>query len=335
MKLQEVFHQDRWDAWAASVEYATFLQSWAWGEGQAALGKRVKRFVFEESGEVVFIAQAVEEKRKFLRYWFVPGGPVQVSRGVGSRQVAKEDWERVMELLRNILLRGRAVFLRLEPLLLLPTTYNLVPSKLIPTASFNPAIRWMVDLRGKTEVQLLEEMEQKTRYNVRLGEKKRVTTRISTEERDFQTFLVLMHDMAKRNGITAHRDGYLCETFFAMAKRGMARLRLAEYDGEALAASIEVMFGDTYTYLHGASSSTQRDIKAPNVLQWEAIKDARARGFHWYDFGGCNPDESSHRLYKPSLEGVTRFKEGWGGGRVECVGTFVMPRFGFLRRFFQ
>jgi lipid II:glycine glycyltransferase (peptidoglycan interpeptide bridge formation enzyme) len=334
MKLREELDQKTWDVLASSVAHATFLQSWAWGEGQAALGKELKRFIVEENGEARFIAQAVKETRKGLAYWFVPGGPV----GEGKYRVSSIEyrvWEDAVQLLKKELLKGMAVFLRIEPLLELDTQYTVLDTlSWISTKSFNPAIRWMIDLRNKTEVRVLEQMEQKTRYNVKLGEKQGVTTRLSTSEADFDTFLMLTREMAQRNKIAVHSDRYLRETFFAMAKRGMAQLRLAEYKGTVLAASIEVTFGDAVTYLHGASSSAQREVKAPNVLQWQAIQAALKHGVGWYDFGGCNPIEKTHFLYKTSLEGVTRFKEGWGGGRIEMVGTFVVPRFGWMGRFF-
>ncbi|MBP6944685.1 peptidoglycan bridge formation glycyltransferase FemA/FemB family protein [Patescibacteria group bacterium] len=333
MKLREELEQKTWDALASSVAHATFLQSWAWGEGQAALGKEVKRFVIEEHGEPRFIAQALKETRKGLAYWFVPGGPVCINQK-STESIEYRVWEEVTELLKKELLRGMAVFLRVEPLLELDTQYP-IPDTVswLSTKSFNPAIRWMLDLRDKTEAKLLEEMEQKTRYNVKLGEKQGVTTRCSIDERDFAIFLSLTQEMAQRNKIVVHSDRYLRETFFAMAKRGMAQLRVAEYAGTVLAASIEVTFGDTVTYLHGASSSLQREVKAPNVLQWQAIQAALKKGADWYDFGGCNPIEKTHPLYKTSLEGVTRFKEGWGGRRVEMVGTFILPRFGWMGRF--
>lgn len=327
MTLREVTDRRTWDQSASSLPRATFLQSWAWGEAQAALGKRVRRFAIQEAGQVRFLAQAIEEKRRGLSYWFVPGGPIPL-----RKEVDFAGWKEAVDILQKAFLKGSAVFLRIEPFLYEGDVY---PEDWIPVKSFNPAVHWMVDLRGKTEAQVLAEMEQKTRYNVRLGERHGVSTRLSTEDEDFKTFLSLIHEMGERNGITVHSDSYLKTTFFAMAKLGVAKLRVAEYEGRMLAGSIEVTFGDTVTYLHGASSSHMRDLKAPQVLQWHAIRDAIRSKHAWYDFGGCNPLDIKSRWYKKSLEGVTRFKEGWGGERVTFVGTFVLPRFGFLGRFFK
>lgn len=327
MTLREEHDRNTWDGLVSSIPQATFLPSWAWGEGQARLGKTVKRFVFEENGEVCFFAQAIEEKRRGLSYWFVPGGPVSLKEDADLSA-----WSSVVEMLHRTLLKGRAVFLRIEPFVY---EGKACPPAWIPTKSFNPAVHWMIGMNGKTEEQILAEMEQKTRYNVRLGERQGVATRLTTEPKDFEVFLALMHEMGTRNKIMVHGDVYLRTTFFAMAKLGVAKLRVAELEGRMLAGSVEVSFGDTVTYLHGASSSTMRDVKAPQVLQWHAIQEARRHGYSWYDFGGCNPLDEKRREYKKSLEGVTRFKEGWGGGRVEFVGTFVVPRFGWLAGFFR
>lgn len=334
MILREEHNRSQWDAWASTVPQATFLQSWGWGEAQAALGKSVKRFVIEDTSRM-FLAQAVKEKRRGLSYWFIPGGPIPVGEQ-GESGIESQVWEGVLEKLQQELLHGSAVFLRFEPFIIPHSRFPVFDTlKWIPTKSFNPAVHWMLDLRGKHEEEILTGMDQKTRYNVRLGERQGVATRLSTDTRDFERFLALMHEMGRRNRIRVHSDAYLTATFFAMVKLGMARLRVAEYNGVMLAGSIEVIFGDTVTYLHGASSSDIRNVKAPQVLQWHAMRDALRAGSSWYDFGGCNPVDPSHRFYKASLEGVTRFKEGWGGARVEFAGTFIIPRFSWLRRFFH
>ncbi len=318
MVLREERDRSMWDALATSVERATFLQSWAWGEGQRALGKIVRRYVLEKEGNPCFIAQAIEERRYGLIYWFVPGGPIAV-----SAKVDVDEWREAVDVLRNHLLCGRAIFLRIEPFL---RVENVCPDEWIQRRSYNPAVHWMVDLRDKTEAQLLAEMEQKTRYNVRLGERQGVVTRLSTAREDVEVFLSLTHETGERHKIVVRNDHYLRTTFFAMVDSGIASLRVAEHEGEVLAASIEVAFGDTVTYLHGASSSKRHEIKAPQVLHWHAIQEAARRGSAWYDFGGCNPQELGQYEYKKSLEGVTRFKEGWGGERSAWVGTFVVPR---------
>ena len=110
----------------------------------------------------------------------------------------------------------------------------------------------------------------------------------------------------------------------------MARLRLAEYQGNVLAANLEIVYGDTATYLHGASSSQDRQVMAPFLLQWEAMRAAKAEGKKSYDLWGANPSSKSSFYYKSAWEGITRFKEGFGGSRVDLIGTWDLPVNRFL-----
>lgn len=64
---------------------------------------------------------------------------------------------------------------------------------------------------------------------------------------------------------------------------------------------------------------------APTLLQWEAIKAAKAEGYRWYDLYGANPSSTHSRYYKKSWEGITRFKQGLGGEQVDYVGTWDLP----------
>jgi len=78
-----------------------------------------------------------------------------------------------------------------------------------------------------------------------------------------------------------------------------------------IAASILVLTEERAIYYYGASVSddAMRKQKGPEALQWQMIQDAKAFGSHVYDFlGVANPDDPHD-----SLQGVTRFKEKFGG----------------------
>jgi len=103
--------------------------------------------------------------------------------------------------------------------------------------------------------------------------------------------------------------------------------------------------------MYGGSSSTTRDIRPSDLLQWEAIRQARERGCATYDFWGV-PDEVGHhealdegrgsisgpvdRHYSRSLWGVYHFKRGFGGRAVRYVGAYnyvYQPRRHWLWQF--
>ncbi len=134
-----------------------------------------------------------------------------------------------------------------------------------------------------------------------------------------------MEETARRDRFVPHTSSYLAATYAFLAPCGLAKIRLAELKGKPIAANFEIAFGDTVTYLYGASSSESRNTMAPYLLHRSAITDARARGFSIYDFWGANPDWKGMFAYKPSWEGITRFKKGWGGRLVNLVGTWDLP----------
>ena len=43
-------------------------------------------------------------------------------------------------------------------------------------------------------------------------------------------------------------------------------------------------------------------------MQWHIVKQGRAAGWHWLDFGGAEPNSPN-----PKMQGIFRFKAKWGG----------------------
>jgi lipid II:glycine glycyltransferase (peptidoglycan interpeptide bridge formation enzyme) len=201
---------------------------------------------------------------------------------------------------------------------------GLVPLSFKRTHALNPASTILVDLTP-TEEELLRRMHEKTRYNIRLAERRGVSARVGSGPKDLDTFLRLSEETATRDGFVQHASTYLAKTYQFLAAQGMATIRVAENEGKVLAAQMEIAFGDTVTYLYGASSSESRQLMAPYALHWSAMRDAIAKGFTTYDLWGANPEWQGSFYYKPSWEGITRFKRGFGARHVDLVGTWDLP----------
>ncbi len=340
MNVIEVMDGQAWDAFVATQPLAQFTQSWAWGELQASLGKPVKRFAFAERGHWVATMQMEYRARRFgSGYWFAPRGPVFASSlPVAERQEAMH--ELIKALLDRKDLRENCLFWRVEPVSEVARPEGLLPLSFRRNLAANPASTYVIDL-SLDEEDLLKAMHEKTRYNIRVAEKHGVMVRTSTDPRDLETFLTLMAETAKRDGFVQHDDAYLRATFAALSGRGMARVRLAEWQGKALAANFEVLYGDTVTYLYGASSSQERQVMAPYAIHWAAMQDAKRDGHRLYDMWGANPQSKAMYYYKDSWEGITRFKKNWGGRLVNLVGTWDLPfntvlyRLAFMKNFLR
>ncbi len=159
-----------------------------------------------------------------------------------------------------------------------------------------------------SEEELLAKMKQKTRYNIRLAEKKGVKVFETREKKHQEAFLKLIEATAGRKEIVAHPTGYY-QKFFEAFPKDTCRLFVAEYVGVVLAANIVAHYGEWAYYLHGGSSSRHRDLMAPYLLQWYQMKEMKKRGCRFYDFGGVRVATKGEG--NGSWDGITRFKQGF------------------------
>lgn len=187
----------------------------------------------------------------------------------------------------------------------------------------------VVSLTGAEE-DILARMKQKTRYNVRLAQKKGVTVRRG-DERDAELYYSLMHATAVRDGFSIHPAAYYRDFLrLFTGGNGTGALFLAEAAGRPLAALIATAVGREAVYLYGASADDGRELMPTYLLQWEAMRWARAHGCDRYDLWGV-PDEDEDTLEAgfesrhDGLWGVYRFKRGFGGALVRSVGAWVRP----------
>ena len=169
----------------------------------------------------------------------------------------------------------------------------------------------IVDLL-RDEADLLAAMKPKTRYNVRLAERRGVAVR-EAGAAGLDGWYRLHRDMARRQGITRHGPRYFHELFRtadSYCGRGPRLLLLmAAYDGEDVAGIVVSLFGRRARYLYGASSDRHRHAMPNYGLQWAAMRLAREAGCHTYDLFGIP------RTADPSLPmaGLYRMKTGFGG----------------------
>ena len=340
MTLADITRQEPWEKFQASQPCAQFLQSWAWGEFRLA-EVPVHRFaLIDENGTWLAALQMERQHRRFgIAYWFAPRGPVF------SSHLSADDKRQVMmtlceELLKHPELRRKTLFWRFEPVSELADPEGLMPMSFRRSPSLNPASTILLDLQP-TEDELFKALHEKTRYNVRVAERRGVRCRVAQTEQDVDAFLDLMDETAARDGFVQRSRKYLRATYDALHPLNLVKIRLAEFSGKVLAANLEVAYGDTVTYLYGASSSSERNVMAPYLLHWQAIQEAKLLGFTRYDFWGANPESKAGFYYKPSWEGITRFKRGWGGRQVDFVGTWNLPfnglfyRLAFPKQFFR
>jgi peptidoglycan pentaglycine glycine transferase (the first glycine) len=158
-------------------------------------------------------------------------------------------------------------------------------------------------------------MKQKCRYNIRLAEKKGMTVRSWD---DIESFHAMMQVTGGRDGFGVHSFDYYRRAYELFHPTGGCELLVAEFEGRPLAALMVFAHGRRAWYVYGASNDKERNRMPTYLLQWEAIRWAKARGCKEYDLWGV-PDENEDVLEADfesrhdGLWGVYRFKRGFGG----------------------
>ena len=186
-----------------------------------------------------------------------------------------------------------------------------------------PSDTLFIDLR-KTDAQLLSEMKSKTRYNVRLSERKGVLVRrAGLEEIGF--WYELYKQTCNRNKIFLHEMENFRTVLNAKTSNTTSpaevELLIAELNQVPVAAMFLVFSGQRSTYLYGASSDENRSSMATYALQWAAIKRSREKRCVEYDMFGIAPfNDPSHPMY-----GLYRFKTGFGGNVFHRMGCWDYP----------
>jgi len=323
MEIQLIDNKKEWQDIMLRMRGASFLQSWEWGQVHVAQDKKVYRHVLLKAGRPLAAAQWIEMQLGLGRvYWLAPYGPVLACAPID--EVYTDYIHALLTQSVRSEKSSKPVFVRIEPRIeLCNESIFLIArhqERLISVSAVQPADTRIIQLDQPEDV-LLESMHQKTRYNIRLAEKKGV--RILRDDAYIEDFIRLNHETSSRDGFVSHPDDHYRQIIGSLPK-DMRDVYAAEYEGNIVSANIVVTYNKTTTYVHGASSSNYRNIMAPHLLQWRQIRDARARGDSRYDFFGIAP--STHRSEKQSAwGGITRFKNGFAGIEKNYVGTWDLP----------
>ncbi|PIR13157.1 hypothetical protein COV49_03180 [Candidatus Falkowbacteria bacterium CG11_big_fil_rev_8_21_14_0_20_39_10] len=303
MQIINIDNQEQLNSFADSQKHSQFLQAWQWGEFHKKVSGLVVRLGVEDNGKIIAAATIIKKELPMGKsYFYCPRGPViEESRMADAQKIL----EILFDELKKIASYEEAMFLRFDPVFKLPETKYQINK----TIDVEPSKTLILGL-DKSEEELLKAMHQKTRYNIRLAEKKSIKI-VEPGLNKFNDFWSLLSETSSRDDFRLHGIDYYREMLKVDSE--YTKLLFAQYKGELAAGNIVSFFGDTVTYAHGASANEFRNTMAPYLLQWHTIKLAKAKGYKYYDFFGI--DEFK-------WPGVTRFKLGFSGEEVEYPGTF-------------
>jgi lipid II:glycine glycyltransferase (peptidoglycan interpeptide bridge formation enzyme) len=164
---------------------------------------------------------------------------------------------------------------------------------------------------------MLARMKQKTRYNLRLAQRKGVTVREGTPA-DFATLYKMYAETSVRDGFVIRSADYYECVWQSFYKNNMLHPLIAEYEGQPISGLILFTYAGRAWYLYGMSTDQHRELMPNYLLQYEAMRTAREAGCSVYDLWGA-PDQFDE---SDSMWGVFRFKEGLGGQVLRTAGAW-------------
>lgn len=277
------------------------VQTWEWGEFRKEMGNKVIRL------------------GTFRKNILVEGFTITLHKipktglSVGMLTQCPLPSVKVLAKLKEIGSREKVIFIRIEPRISASNgkVKRFINNQYIFRGRpfFNKSTYW-IDLT-KTEDELLKLMHPKTRYNIRLAERRGVRVTEDNSKVAFDKYLDLMDETTKRQKYFSHSVNYHKLMWKHLKKDGVARLLVAELNSETLVAWIIFFWKDFIYYPYGASSAKYREAMAPTKIMWEVMKLGKKLGAKRFDLWGAD-----------SGTGYARFKQSFGPELVEMIGTF-------------
>ncbi len=177
-----------------------------------------------------------------------------------------------------------------------------------------PTKTLQIDLT-KSSSKILKQMSPKTRYNIRLSQKRNIKVFHSKNIKEFANFWrnnferKRFHFMSQQKNIIA--------IYYAFDKN--AHILFAKKNKTFIAVLLILIHDKTTYYMYAAANNKGRKNFAPTLLTWEAILLAKKKGCKVFDFDGIYDE----RFPITSWQGFTKFKEGFGGYEVKYPGCYI------------
>jgi lipid II:glycine glycyltransferase (peptidoglycan interpeptide bridge formation enzyme) len=311
--------EDDFDPKKVNVVATYPMQSWEWGEARKKMGIDVVRLGEFDGNRLQNIFQVTFHK--------IPRSPFTV--GYLPRSVFPS--VAVIEQLKAEAKNRRAILVKLEPNVSRDTfdkkiKNSAVMKHLRPAQhSLFPIWTQKMDLT-QSEDQMLAHMKSKTRYNIRLAQKKGVVVKEMTNDEGFEIFSQLYFETTARQKYHGHTKNYH-KIVFDTLKDSMSHIFIAFYENTPLSAYHTFVFNNVLYYPYGGSSELHKNLMASNLLMWEVIKFGKQQKCKEFDmWGSLPPDYDASTAWG----GFTRFKEGFGAYFYEFCGSFDLVENSFI-----
>jgi lipid II:glycine glycyltransferase (peptidoglycan interpeptide bridge formation enzyme) len=347
--ITEIDDRHEWDSLATSLGAQPF-QAWAWGALKQDFGWQPHRFA---TSDRTAAAQVLVRPFSGLSVAYAPRGPFPVT-AEGTLD------ESLLDHVIGLARRRRAAFLRFEPDLLITDPRAPALDEFLRARGFRTSEKTLgqrssirLDLT-RTEDEIFASFSKGHRADTKRAMRDGVTVRRATDEADVDWLHRMLGATTERKSFEFHSAAYYRALWRHFGDA--ASLLLAEWQGEVVAATLNIAWAGNGLYLFAGSTRAGLQSRAGHLLQWESIRWAKARGATSWDLWGIADargrmellryegvaDDSAQMIAldeearRDPKDGLERFKKGWGGHAVRVVPAydkvFIPPAYWFWTR---
>lgn len=309
--------KSEWAEIKNSVQYLSPLQSPCYAEMISELYKQKPRYILckNENGQIKYYALLIENKNKrFFTHGKIKQGPVVLEDNINS-----EDF---LNVLMELSKKDKLTTVNIEPPLFGPFLSNL------RVCHEEGQYQTFITDLSLNEEELMKKIEKSWRKNIRRAEKRIQVTQVDRENdtllEDFYNLTIETHNRVAETGFELDNlplnfyKAYISN--FVRKNKGV--FNLAINGGKVIAGSGVICEGNVcLSWVSASTRGVLYERGTQHLLRWEEIKWCKNQGYHWYDFGGVNFNQTHYQ------NGVYTFKKRFGGEFVKSRAFNVYPSY--------
>jgi lipid II:glycine glycyltransferase (peptidoglycan interpeptide bridge formation enzyme) len=342
LELLDVKSSGDWNEKIKALPGTHALQAWQWGQVKSRFGWQPHHLLWRNENAEIVAAALVLQRRMDpaglpagISVLYAPRGPLL---DWSDSELVKQ----VLDDLQDFAKQKKTIFVKIDPDL--PLGYGIPGDESEESNPVGNAVKQDLKARGwlfsKEQIQfkntvvvdltddpdtMLMRMKSKTRYNIRLAERRGVSVRTG-DAADIDLLYKMYAHTAVRDDFLIRGKDYYKSVWKRFFTDGLAAPLIAEVDGSPVGAVVIFRFGGRAWYIHGMSLDDHREKMFNYRLQWEAMLHSKQAGCYEYDMWGA-PDTFDE---SDPLWGVYRFKDGFGGQVLRTLGAWDYPVRPFL-----
>lgn len=164
---------------------------------------------------------------------------------------------------------------------------------------------------SKDEKLIFSKFNSSTKRNVKKALRAGVKVQIASSLESIKAFYRLNCITRKKHGLPPQPYNFFKKIYEHVISKDQGFVVLASYEDKTVAGAVYFHLGRRAIYKYGASDERYQNLRANNLVMWEAIRWYCNNGYERFSFGRTKPENA----------GLKRFKEGWGA-KTETVNYY-------------